>query len=437
MHKTLTLITSAAAVMALAVPAVAAPSADPLDGASQTAAATIGAPDTGYTGAGVGVAVVDTGVSPAVALGDQVAARLNVSGFGRNTDGHGHGTFLAGLVVGQDGPGGTPLGVAPDAHVVSVKVADAHGGTNLERILAGLAAIRSAPADLNIKVVVLAIGGPADDVADPIEEALEQMWADGYFVVVASGNDGDLVEPGTSPYLMTVGASDDAGTADPADDTLVDWSGTGIGRDGSPKPDVLAPGKSLVSARIAGSTADQSAPGSRIQGRWFRGSGSSQAAAVVGGAAAVLYEAHPALTPDEVKGRLVETARPLGNSHAGVVDLPAALASDAVANTALPPLTVTEPGPSNEADGIRYRFVDNIWVGRSWAGRSWAGRSWAGRSWAGWSWADLSWDGRSWAGDVWVDQDWAGRSWANVSWDGRSWAGRSWAGIEWNGRSWD
>ena len=461
MRTSLTLITSAVAALALAVPAAAAPKVDPLVGASQTAAATMGVGQTGYTGEGVGVAVLDTGISPQHAtLGDQVAARIDVSGIGRNTDGLGHGTFLGGLIVGQEGPAGHRLGVAPDAHLVSVKVADAHGRTSLDRVLAGLAAVKAAPDELNIKVIVIAIGGPADDQRDPIEEALEQMWAEGYVVVVASGNDGELAEPGTSPYLLTVGAVDDAGTADAADDTVPAWSGRGVGRDGTAKPDVLAPGTSLVSTRVPGSIADRANEDSRIDGHWFRGSGTSQAAAVAAGAAAVLLQAHPTLSPDEVKGRLADSARPVSGSHAGVIDLPAALASETIGNADLPPIPLVAPEPpaDTDADG---QWDGDLWIGKSWngeswngkswngkswngyawvtdvwVGKSWNGKSWNGKSWNGFAWADLSWDGKSWNGRLWTDQEWAEQSWASDAWDGKSWNGKSWNSNNWLGGAW-
>jgi serine protease AprX len=437
MRKTLALTLSLATALAVAVPAAAAPKDDPLAGASVTAAASIGAPDSGYTGKGVGVALIDTGVSPQPTLSDRIAARIDVSGTGRVTDGFGHGTFLSGLIVGQEGPTGTPIGIAPDAHLVSIQVADAEGRTSLDRVLAGLAAVKAAPASLNLRVIVLALGGPSDDQADPLEEALEQMWAEGYVVVVASGNyEGQLTEPGTSPYLITAGAIDDRGTAAHDDDTVPAWSGYGVGRDGNSKPDLLAPGKSVVSSRVPGSSADRENPGSRIEGRWFRGSGTSMAAAVTGGAAAVLLEAEPTLSPDEVKGRLVASTRAVDGSTAGVIDIPAALTSDAVANTHLPKLDFVAPGEPDDATWVGRSWIGRSWIGRSWIDHSWDGRSWIGRSWIGRSWIDLSWDGRSWIGRSWIDHSWDGRSWIGRSWIGRSWIGAEWTAGSWLSRDW-
>ncbi|MBW3658359.1 MAG: S8 family serine peptidase [Actinobacteria bacterium] len=448
-----TFVAALTTVGALVVPAGAASATDLGDSSTTTAtaapsttyAASIGAVEAwaqGHTGAGVGIALIDTGVDPVPGLEDRIAARFDVSGAPNLTDGHGHGTFLAGLMVGGAGPDGAPLGVAPGAHVVSIKVADMHGDTTLDRVLSGLAVARATRGAFNTRVIVLALGGPADDLRDPLEEALQDLWADGFVVVVPSGNQADMVvEPGVSPYLLTVGAVDDAGTPDASDDRVAPWSATGAARaaagplTGAPKPEVLAPGVSLVSTRMPGSTADIENPGSRIDGRWFRGSGTSMAAAVAAGAAALLIDADPSLTPDQVKGRLAASGRALPSGGARVLDVPAALGSDAVANVGLPALAVREPeqptGGWTGTDFTGRSWIGRSWIGRSWIGDEWTGRSWIGRSWIGRSWIDAEWDGRSWIGRSWI-----GRSWIELEWDGRSWIGRSWIDHEWEGRSW-
>ena len=443
--------TLVAATLLAGSPAVGTPSA-PATPASWTAADSVRATAAwadGVTGEGIGIALVDTGVSPRPELRDAVVGQVEVGPPGRRTDGHAHGTFLAGL-LGGDGSNGTAPGIAPGAHVVSFKVADADGSTSPERVLGALGAVRLTAEDLGIRVVVLALGGPADDIPDPVETALEELWAAGLVVVVASGNDADvLTEPGTSPYLLTAGATDDRGTVDRQDDVVAPWSGSGEGRDGLPKPDVLAPGTSVVSVRVPGSSADRDNPGSRIGGHAFRGSGTSMAAAVTAGAAALVLDADPALTPDEVKGRLVASATPTAENPAGTIDVPAAIAADgAVANTHLPVLEPsTAPVPEDGGSPVPVWFdLDPTWEGRSWIGRSWIdqdwigrswiGRSWIGRSWIGRSWIELSWDGRSWIGRSWIDQDWVGRSWIGRSWIGRSWIDTGWTGSSWVAHDW-
>lgn len=429
--------TAATALLLAAAPAPAGSETPPPP--SWTAPASVGAPDAwtqGITGAGVGVALVDTGVSPRPELQAGVAGQVEIGGPGRLTDGHGHGTFLAGLI------GGETVGVAPDAHVVSFKVADADGNTSLEQVVAALGAVRTMAPAMGLRVVVLALGGPADEVPDPLEEALEDLWASGLVVVVASGNDGDTVtEPGVSPYLLTVGATDDRGTADRSDDTIAAFSGRGEGRDGRPKPDVLAPGASVVSVRVPGSYADREHPGSRIDGQWFRGSGTSMSAAVAAGAAALLLQAEPSLTPDEVKGRLMASAG-AGSDGPGL-HVPTALRSDAVANRHLEPLEDDEPDQPDSsgtsvpvAVDINSAFVGRSWIDEDWVGRSWIGRSWIDQDFVGRSWIGRSWIGEDWVGRSWIGRSWIGRSWIQLEWDGRSWIGRSWIDHEWDGRSW-
>lgn len=410
-----------------------ASSNDPSPHASWTVAATVGAPEAwaaGLTGEGIGIALVDTGVSPRPQLHDAVSLRVDTAGPSQVTDGHGHGTFLAGLMAASAGPNG-PVGVAPGAHVVSFKVADGNGNTTLERVLAGLGAVRVLADELNIRVVVVALGGPADDMPDPLEQALEDLWAAGLLVVVASGNQPGLVaEPGVSPYLLTVGATNDGGTADRSDDVVAPWSGSGLGRDGLRKPDVHAPGASVVSVRVPGSLADQEHPESRIGSHWFRGSGTSMAAAVTAGAAALVLEADPTLGPDEVKGRLMASSVVGPDNPSGTIHVPSAVASTAVANTHLPPLAATETTsrPADPVDlPVRIIGSDDV---------TWDGSSWVGSSWVGSSWVELSWDGSSWVGSSWVGSSWVGSSWVGSSWTGSSWVGSSWTGSSWTGSSW-
>lgn len=445
-----------AVVVAALMVAVAAPAQarKPVVGdASTTAADSVRAPQAwadGHTGEGIGIALVDTGVTPRPDLHEGVVGQVDTSGVGRRTDGHGHGTFLAGLMVGDDGPDGA-LGVAPDAHVIDFKVADAQGRTSLDRVLAALGSVEAMADELGIRVVVLALGGPTDDLPDPIEVALEQLWASGLVVVVASGNDGDqLTEPGTSPYLLTVGATDDGATADRSDDTVAPWSGHGVGRDGRAKPDVHAPGTSVVSARVPGSLADIEHGDSRIGGKWFRGSGTSMAAAVAAGAASLVLDADPSLTPDEVKGRLVASAEATSDNPAGTIDVPAAVAAEgAVANTHLPEIEpVTAPAPDADAgtslpisvtlspDWEGVSWIDRDWDGVSWIADAWEGVSWIGVSWIGVSWIDHEWEGVSWIGVSWISDAWEGVSWISDRWEGVSWIDREWEGVSWISDHW-
>ena len=428
----------------------------------QPATATVDAPDvwkTGDTGQGVGVVLVDSGISTQAAdLKHRVVAKIDLTDEQDGNDHYGHGTFLAGLIAGDgSASGGQYTGVAPGAHLVSVKVANASGDTTLSRVMQGLVAADRARELYDAPVVVLALAGPEAKDPDPLMIALEMLWARGSTVVVASGNDGhnahSVGSPGADPYVITVGADDDAGTATVTDDTVPAWSGRGPTQAGFEKPDVVAPAVHTVGLRAPGSTIDTEHPDARVGDHYFKGTGTSMATAVTAGAAALLLAAHPGLSPDQVKGRLTDGASPLdassktnGNaSGAGVVNAATAIASTAgPANTdlaALPtptddptaPPTSGDAGPAPEG----WSWTADDWAGWSWTGWSWTGWSWTAGGWAGWSWTDAYWAGWSWTGWSWTDQHWSGWSWTGWSWTGWSWTGWSWTSSDWTDATWD
>ncbi len=151
---------------------------------------------------------------------------------------------------------------------------------------------------------------------DPLDAAAEQAWFDGITVVAAAGNMGtasDAVSyaPGNDPYVITVGAVDDQGTADNSDDVVAGWSSQGTTQDGVAKPDVVAPGAHIISTLAPNSDFASLCPTCVIDGSYFQVSGTSLAAPIVAGVAADLIAAHPDWTPAMVKGALVNTATQL------------------------------------------------------------------------------------------------------------------------------
>lgn len=442
----------------------------------------------GNTGAGVSVALVDTGVADVEDLGERVIARADLSGEDTGLDGYGHGTFLAGLIAGNgSASGGRYVGVAPSANLVSIKVASADGSTNLSKVLAGVQLARSSASLFNTRVLVLAVSSesPMPPDLDPLSRALRRVWASGIVVVVPAGNDGPaegtIASPGEDPVLLTIGSVDDQGTAGLLDDTVSEWSSRGETRWGDPKPDVAAPGEHLIGLRSPGSTVDRLYPGSAVESAYFRGSGTSMAAAVAGGAAALLLAARPTLSADRAKAILMGTANPIPagggtTTGAGIVN-----AADAIAVDYTDPLP-SMPGDDDESpsDGAwepvgstwvwRGARVDEIsrrawaerqwadsdwqsrqwaarqwtarqWVARQWASRQWASRQWASRQWAGSQWASRQWSSRQWAGRQWTEEDWLGRQWVarqwtQAQWEGRQWEARQWTGRQWTGRQW-
>lgn len=446
------------------------------------------------TGAGIGVALIDSGVAPVEGL---VGAGKVVNGPDlsfesqadhlRHLDTFGHGTHLAGVIAGRDSDvqSGNEahasyfVGVAPDARIINLKVAGADGAVDVSQVIAAIDWVvqhRDDP-ELNIRVLNLSFGTqsaqPYD--LDPLAYAVEVAWHHGIVVVVAAGNEGaagtTLNTPATDPYVIAVGASDHNGTEDLRDDTVASFSSVGNIYRG---PDLVAPGRSIVSLRNPGSHIDLAFPEGRavVDGdghtagteRFFRGSGTSQAAAVVSGAAALLLQHRPWLTPDQVKHLLVSNAVPITGDPiaqgAGVLHLHDIKDRDpGQADQQSFPLAtglgslelsrggshVADPEDGTELTGETDIFgepwdgpswAEQAWEGRTWSGGDWRGRTWSGADWNGSSWTGRTWSGRTWSGGTWSGRTWSGRTWSDNTWSAGAWSGRTWSGDGWNGRTW-
>jgi serine protease AprX len=312
---------------------------------------------------------------------------------------------MAGVIAGDD-PATGYRGIAPDARLVSLKVSGADGLTSLVRVLMALDWVRrNRDADgLHIRVLNLSLGVDAKGsyVHAPLAYASEQLWKRGIAVVAAAGNEADatgrLDLPAADPFLIAVGAADTADTADTADDTVADFSS----RDVTRPPDFVAPGTHVVSLRVTGSTLDTEFPAARVGDAFFRGSGTSQATAVVSGLVALLLQARPGLTPDQVKALLkagaVNTAADVSADGAGRVNLARSLAlatpSLAAATQSFQPavmdLGVLWQELRDEASGVSEPVGtgENGWKGRRWSGLQWSGRRWSGRRWSSNDWGD-------------------------------------------------
>ncbi len=308
----------------------------------------------GITGKGIGVAVIDSGIS-----GDKpdfegadgssriVVNQLN-DGATHPGDDVGHGTHVAGILAGNslhrdlaDPSYGAYVGIAPDADIVAVKVADDAGEVTMVDVITALQFVVRNREALGIRVVNLSLSSdtPGSYLDDPIDAAVEFAWHSGIVVVVAAGNRGtaaDAVDypPGNDPYVISVGATDELGTADPSDDVTAAESSRGITLDGATKPDVLAPGEHIVAPLAIGGAFQALCPACVVAGDYFRMGGTSMAAPVVAGAAALLLQARPDLTPDQVKGLLTgETDVARTGLGVGTAESFAVLAGTTVTNT--------------------------------------------------------------------------------------------------------
>ncbi|HUW66058.1 MAG TPA: S8 family peptidase [Spirochaetia bacterium] len=276
----------------------------------------------GYSGKGVVVAVVDTGIHPhpdLVRPTSRIVAFHDLVG-GRRVpyDDNGHGTHCAGIIAGNGRSlRGRYRGIAPEAGLVGVKALDKDGGGLLSTVIAGIDWCLAQKDALKIRVISLSLGSPATASYrdDPVAIAVGTAWAAGLVVVAAAGNDGPagrtVESPGYSPAVITVGAEDDHRTIPPDDDTIASFSSRGPTRDGLAKPDVVAPGVGIVSLRTPGSVLDRNNPRFRVARYYFSLSGTSMATPMCAGLAALILEAKPELTPDQVKGAITHSCRDL------------------------------------------------------------------------------------------------------------------------------
>ncbi len=418
----------------------------------------------GITGRGVNVAVIDTGVAPVQALSgaDKVVAMVDLS-FESGVpeaefrDNYGHGTHMAGIIAGRD-PGANPataagrpdwfLGVAPDAGIVSVKVGDNTGAVDVSQVIAGVDWVIENAADLNIEVINLSYGSGStlDYRSDPLSFAVERAWRAGITVVVAAGNDGrnefKLGMPAQNPYVIAVAGAELAN----GKWRVPAWATSG---DGTRNPDLAAPGTSIVSLRSPGSRIDVEHPEGYVSEHLFKGTGSSQAAAVVSGAAALLLSARPNLTPDQVKALLSGTAdgqaiTPKDARKSGSGLLRVAAANSTPAPTTVQSWPAADGSGSLEAARGPIHVVVNGQVlvgevtaqGAPWNGSRWTGSRWTGGKWAGSRWTDAEWMGSRWTGSRWTGSRWTGSRWTGTAWLGSRWTGGEWSSTSWSGSRW-
>jgi serine protease AprX len=321
--------------------------------------------------------------------------------------------------------------VAPGADLVAIKLSGRDGTSNVSTVLTALQWVIANRTAYGIDVLNLSMRSDSSLSyrLDPLNLAVEQVWANGITVVVAAGNQGSgartIAKPGDDPWVITVGATDDKGTVTVADDTVAEFSSRGPTlADGLAKPDLVAPGRSLHSLRSPGSEADLRYP-SFVDDTYRLGSGTSFSAPEVAGAAALLLQADPTASNDRIKFALMATARPIAtatDAGRGTIDVRAALSAPAgeANQSSFHPLLFPSAVPS-PTDLLGTQYEGTSWQGTSWQGTSWQGTSWQGTSWQGTSWQGTSWQGTSWQGTSWQGTSWQGTSWQGTSWQGTSW----------------
>jgi serine protease AprX len=429
---------------------------EPLDGAalaSSPGILAVGAPDAwrqlGVTGRGIGVAILDSGIAPHPDLAGRIVASVDFTN-GRTgatlvppADPGGHGTHVAGLVAGDGtASGGAYAGVAPAANLIDVRVIGASGSTNVSTLIAGMQWVLAHRAAYNIRVINLSAGGHVTTSYrdDPLATAAEVLVFAGITVVVSAGNDGPhegtITSPGNDPYVVTVGAIDDSGTATTDDDAVASWSSQGVTSiDGLAKPDLVAPGRKIVSLRSPGSTLDQELHDRLVAGlnllepAYFRLSGTSMAAPVVAGVVALMLERSPTLTPAQVKNRLKGTAAalPFGSAEATGSGMVRAVAA----------VSALGEGATSAADPVSAGFASEMYTLLYGQPLAWhdvtfnGGVDSNGVPWSLVSWSNIAWDTLTWQNMNWDSFNWSGVNWQDISWEGITWEGITWEDISW------
>jgi serine protease AprX len=354
------------------------------------------------TGTGVGVAVVDTGIAGTIPdfrasqsnSASRVVATVATNPYATtDNDSYGHGTHVAGIIAGNSNnrPSGDPLkgdyvGVAPDANLVSIKVADEQGNATLLDVLYGLQFAVDNKDAYNIRVVNLSLESTQAQSykTDPLDAAAEAAWFNGIVVVAAAGNRGTAADavnyaPGNDPYVISVGGVDDQGTKNTIDDTIASWSSTGTTQDGFAKPDVLAPGAHIVSNLAPNSAFASMCPACVVDGQYIRAGGTSMAAPMVSGAIADLLQARPNLTPDQVKAAVLANGRKVLASSLDEVSVSGLVFGDVPAsnpNAGLTPNTLIDTKTGN------IDYSRSSWSRSSWSRSSWSRSSWSRSSWS-------------------------------------------------------
>ncbi len=371
----------------------------------------------GYTGNGIGIAVLDTGVSDHVDLGDNILQYSFLNGAypipeivngevvnpnaAARDDGFGHGTHVAGLISGSgENSEDEYKGAAPSATVLSLQVLDQHGDGSMSDVMAAMDWLMTYGEYFNVRIVNMSLGKGISEsnTTDPMVLTVEELWDAGFVVVIAAGNEGysgsmTVTSPGNSRKVITVGSVTDNGTGfDHSDDYTSSFSSQGptIG-DYVLKPDLLAPGN-----RVVGSMDKKSKLAKQLAKRlkeckkqnvdcgdstYLELSGTSMSTPIVSATIALMLEKDPSLTPATVKARLMRSARKIDadptEAGAGILDADAALNdSGVVSGEALSPLMVfDEASDTVLIEDTAVLWGDDLWGaaylfnnGVNWAG---------------------------------------------------------------------
>jgi serine protease AprX len=352
-------------------------------------------------GKGIAVAIVDSGIFKTKDLDKRVRSNVNFNAAYHNAaDLYGHGTFVAGVVAGNGSQSsGKYIGVAPRADVLNVRVSDDQGMSYESDVVNGLQWVLNNKTKYNIRVVNLSLNSSVAEPynTSPLDAACEVLWFNGVVVVAAAGNNGTatLYAPANDPFVITVGATNDAGTASLVDDTVATFSAYGATESGFAKPDLVAPGKNIIGLLPQNDQLTMSASHSsnRIDKTYFKMSGTSVSAPMVSGAVALLLQSNPNLNPDQVKYRLMATAN---KSWAGY--------STTTAGAGYLDINAAINGTTTQSANTGTQASQLLWSGSqpiTWGSVNWNSVNWNSVNWNSVNWNSVNWNSVNWNSDYW------------------------------------
>jgi serine protease AprX len=272
---------------------------------------------------------------------------------------------------------------------------------------------------------------------DPLDQAVEKLWLNGVVVVAASGNyatdaqhtaSGVNFAPGNDPFVITVGATDIGDGVSPADDTVAPWSAWGYTPDGFMKPELGAPGRYMVGPVTANGVLTQQKPENVVKPGYMQLSGTSFAAPVVSGIAAMLKSQHPTWTPDQVKGVLMLTATPELNAPKGALGV-----GDADIVRARGYNKNALPNPNAGLDRFLGKATDGspVFNAAAWQSAAKANAAWGSAAWSDAAWSDAAWSSVAWSSAAWSDAAWASAAWGTAAWSDAAWSDAAWSDAAW------
>jgi serine protease AprX len=378
------------------------------------------------------IAIVDSGIDTTLPdFAGRILADVKLASLADGAgDTRGHGTFVAGIA---GGAGAGFAGAAPDAKLVSLDVMNEQGMAYTSDVIAAADWILANKETYNIRVANFSLHSARQTSFrwDPLNRAVEKLWFSGVVVVAAAGNYGTESgpsgiphAPGNDPFVITVGALDLKGTARTSDDGIAPWSAWGYTLDGFAKPDLVAPGRYMVGPVPTVASLAVERPekvlkkvlksGTTYPGSHMELSGTSFAAPVVAGTVAQMLARRPELTPDQVKGLLMLTARPVPSAPAGAAGVGQLTASKAAThrgdvpnpNLVLNRFVVADPngGSAPVFDAAAWSSTaqqDAAWNSAAWNSAAWNSAAWNSAAWNSAAWNSAAWNSAAWNSAAW------------------------------------